>query len=122
MQSGEIISFSYPVKLIKVIAANSRAEAIDTKIITLSNYSLSQNYPNPFNAVTKIAYHIPRKSQVILTVYDLEGKVVDILVSKTVERGYYTVNWDASMVGSGVYIYKIQTDDFKDMKKCLVVK
>ena len=93
-------------------------------------YALSQNYPNPFNPVTTIKYQLPKDVKVSLTIYNLNGQLVETLISEHQEAGYYTVQWDASNVGSGVYFYRINAGDpssgsgrvFTDVKKCIVIK
>lgn len=86
------------------------------------NLSLYQNYPNPFNPTTTIRYALPEKSKVTLTIYNIAGQVVDILVNQTNNPGYYSVQWDASKVGSGVYFYRIHSGNFTDVKKCVIIK
>ena len=93
-------------------------------------FNLNQNYPNPFNPITTIEYAIPKKSDVTITVYNIIGQVVDVLVDQTMEPGYYSVQWDARRVGSGVYFYRIMAGDpssgsghgFTDVKKCVILK
>ena len=87
-----------------------------------SNFKLNQNYPNPFNLITTIRYAIPEKSYVTLTIYNVAGQVVDILVNKKVEPGYYTVQWDASTFSTGVYLYRITAGNFSQVKKCILLK
>ncbi len=87
-----------------------------------SKYFLADNYPDPFNSVTTIEYSIPKESDVILTVYNLGGQVVDVLVNQTMEPGYYSVKFDASKLSSGVYFYKIQAGSFSATKKCTIVR
>ena len=87
-----------------------------------SEYSLSQNYPNPFNPVTNIKYAIPEKSHVTLKIINSAGQVVDVLVNKKQSPGYYTIQWDASGVSSGIYLYHIDTKEFSSVKKCLFIK
>ncbi|MFN2374849.1 MAG: S8/S53 family peptidase [Cyclonatronaceae bacterium] len=69
---------------------------------------LQQNYPNPFNPATTIAYTIPEFADVTLTVYDILGRSVAVLVKEPKQQGTYTVEWDAASVASGVYIYRIE--------------
>ena len=85
-------------------------------------YSLSQNYPNPFNPVTSIKFSVPRSENVKLVVYDLLGKETAILVNEQKNPGIYKVSFDASGYASGVYFYSIQTPNFTQTKKMLLVK
>jgi hypothetical protein len=87
-----------------------------------STYFLADNYPDPFNSVTTIEYSIPKKSDVTITVYSPVGQVVDVLVNQTMEPGHYSVQFDASKLGSGVYFYKIQAGCFSDVKKCTIIR
>ncbi|MBU1872176.1 T9SS type A sorting domain-containing protein [bacterium] len=86
------------------------------------NYSLHANYPNPFNPTTTIRYDIPKQSHVTLTIYNLNGQVVDKLVNRKQEPGFYSVNWDAQNVSTGVYFYQIKADGFQQVKKMLLIK
>jgi hypothetical protein len=85
-------------------------------------YSLSQNYPNPFNPTTVINYSIPKTSMVKISVFDILGREVMTLVNDTKQPGNYNVEFDASNLASGVYIYKLQSGDFTDTKKMLLIK
>jgi hypothetical protein len=87
-----------------------------------SSFALQQNYPNPFNPVTTIQYSIPRNGQVRLIVYDVFGRQVDVLESGVKSAGNYKVNFDASRLASGVYMYRLQADGFSIVRKMLVVK
>ena len=85
-------------------------------------YKLSQNFPNPFNPVTKINYQLPKSGMVNLSVYNINGQLVETLVKEHQGTGYYSVQFDASIFSSGVYIYKIIAGEFTDIKKCIIVK
>jgi plastocyanin len=85
-------------------------------------FNLGQIYPNPFNPVTNIRVDIPRSSFVKLTVYNLLGGEVEVLVNQNLNTGSYSVDWDASKHSSGVYIYKIESAEFSDTKKMILVK
>ena len=87
-----------------------------------SKYHLYQNYPNPFNPTTTIAYILPKKSYVKITIYDLSGRLIETLVDAEKFTGFHQVNWYAGKYSSGIYFYKIETDNFVDFKKCLLVK
>ncbi|MGE5399286.1 MAG: T9SS type A sorting domain-containing protein, partial [Ignavibacteriales bacterium] len=86
------------------------------------SYSLMQNYPNPFNPSTVITYALPRLSHVDLKVYDMLGREVSTLVSKEQSAGEYKVQFDGSILPSGMYIYSIQAGEFRDSKKILLIK
>jgi hypothetical protein len=87
-----------------------------------AGFSLGQNYPNPFNPSTTIKFDIPKSENVKITIYDITGRIVNILVNKELKAGSYSVNWDASMYASGVYFYRIETKDFTQTKKMLLIK
>jgi hypothetical protein len=85
-------------------------------------YSLSQNYPNPFNPSTTIKYELPKTSVVRLTVYDVLGREVSVLVDDRRNAGAYEVKFDGSNLASGVYFYRIQAGDFTQTKRLLLLK
>ena len=86
------------------------------------SYFLSQNYPNPFNPTTTISYQLPEASAVTLTVFNVAGQEVALLIDGPVNAGYHTVQWDASDMASGIYFYRIQAGNFADMKRMVVIK
>ncbi|MDA3871889.1 MAG: T9SS type A sorting domain-containing protein [Candidatus Marinimicrobia bacterium] len=88
----------------------------------VTDFKLFQNFPNPFNPITTISYSIPEKSKVIITVYNLLGQRVTTLVNKNQLAGTYSVKWNASTKASGIYFYQIKTDNFTDVKKCILIK
>jgi len=87
-----------------------------------SEFSLFQNYPNPFNPSTTLRYDLPRESTVQLSIYNLNGYLIQTLINAKQNAGRYSVVWDASNQPSGVYLYKIQAGDFQEIRKCLLVK
>jgi len=87
-----------------------------------ARFDMKQNYPNPFNPVTKINYEIPKASFVTLKVFDILGREVASLVNGNLEAGYYTYDFDASALSSGVYIYKITAGSFEKTMRMMVVK
>ncbi len=89
---------------------------------TVNSYSLGQNYPNPFNPVTKIDFAVPKNGFVTLKVYNLLGKEVATIVSRNMNAGKYTADFDGSKLSSGVYFYSLESDGFKDVKKMMLIK
>jgi hypothetical protein len=87
-----------------------------------TQYSLSQNYPNPFNPSTKIKYQMPKSGLTTLKIYDILGKEVATLVNENKMAGYYEINFDASQLASGIYIYQLKANDFVFSKKMILLK
>jgi len=85
-------------------------------------FFLYQNFPNPFNPSTKIKFSIPNPSFTKLTIHDILGREVTVLVNEQLKRGTYEVNWDASNIASGVYIYKLETESFSQTGKMVLIK
>jgi hypothetical protein len=83
---------------------------------------LEQNYPNPFNPTTKIKYSLLKNSNVNLVIYDISGKLIKNVVNETQIKGIYQYEFDGTNLASGIYIYKIETDDFIDLKKMVLIK
>lgn len=86
------------------------------------SYKLFSNYPNPFNPSTQIEFQIPKDGFVNLTVYNSLGQKVTELVKNTLGKGKYTVEFNAANLPSGIYIYKIQSGNFSDVKKMILTK
>ena len=87
-----------------------------------SSFTLSQNYPNPFNPSTIINYQLSVNSFVILTVYDVNGRLIKELVNERQNAGSYEVNFDGSGLPSGTYIYRLQAGDFSESRKMVLLK
>jgi len=85
-------------------------------------YSLTQNYPNPFNPSTTIAYQVPKTSHVMLSIYDISGRLVTTLINEHKEAGYYSAVWNAVNVCSGLYLYVFEAEGFRSVRKCLLIK
>lgn len=85
-------------------------------------YSLSQNYPNPFNPETRIQFGLPKSGNVKLVIYDVLGAEVATLVNSRLEAGFHTVVFSGSNYASGIYFYRIESGDFVNVKKMVLVK
>jgi hypothetical protein len=89
----------------------------------IKSYSLSQNYPNPFNPSTVIKYQLPVQDKVTIKVYDALGKEAVVLVNNEMKNpGTYEVKFDGSNFSSGIYFYFIETANYKETKRMLLIK
>ena len=115
------VSYTFTDRNVATGAYNYRLKQIDfngnfeyfnlsneVNIGTPESFSLKQNYPNPFNPSTKIDFALPKDGNVSLTVYDNSGKMVSSLVNGFKTAGYYTINFNAAGLSSGIYFYKVE--------------
>jgi hypothetical protein len=96
--------------------------SVEPDEIVVTDFKLEQNYPNPFNPSTTIKYSIPEDGFVKLAVYNLLGEEVASLVNNEQKVGRYEVVFDASRLASGVYMYRLESKNFRSIKKMLLVK
>ena len=87
-----------------------------------SRYELGQNYPNPFNPTTHIRFNIPETANAKLTVFNVMGEEVATLVNGVMQAGGHTVSWNAASMPTGVYFYQLESGNFSQTKKLLLVK
>ena len=86
-------------------------------------YALEQNYPNPFNPSTKIKFSLPENvKNVRITIYNMLGQKVSVLVNGAMQAGSYEYQWNAQNFASGMYIYELRTDKFVSIKKMMLLK
>jgi len=83
---------------------------------------LNQNFPNPFNYTTSIRYGLGKSSRVILKIYDLGGREIEMLINELQEAGEYEVIWQPKNLPSGMYIYRLQAGEFSETKKLFLKK
>ncbi len=98
-----------------------RKEAISKEKVALE-YSLSNNYPNPFNPTTIIQFSIKKAGNTTLDVYNILGQKVKTLVNRNLTPGKYTTNFNASNLTSGIYFYLLQSNDYREIKKMMLIK
>lgn len=94
----------------------------DLENVKPKEYVLSQNYPNPFNPTTVINYQLPASSHVTLKVYDLMGREVATIINEYLPAGEHQTSFDATHLVSGVYFYRLQTEDFIQTRQMMLVK
>lgn len=89
---------------------------------TPSEFALKQNYPNPFNPSTMIEFDMPAKANVNISVYNISGQLVRTLVDGEMEAGVHQVQFNAGTLTSGMYFYRITSDNFTEMKRMTYIK
>lgn len=89
---------------------------------TPNNFSLRQNYPNPFNPSTKIVFNLGKSAFTSLTVYNILGQKISVLLEKELPAGIHEVNFNASNLSTGVYLYKLQAGNNTSVKKMMLIK
>ncbi len=85
-------------------------------------FGLNQNYPNPFNPITTIAFELPNKDEIKLTVYNILGQEVQSLAEGLFEAGLHTVQFDGDKFASGIYLYRLESTDISLTKKMVLIK
>ena len=87
-----------------------------------TKFYLADAYPNPFNHTTRLNYGLPEAAQVKITVYDIAGRTVDVLIDREKNAGIHTLVWDASKTSAGIYFIRMETDGFKSVGKAVLMK
>lgn len=88
----------------------------------IKEFELFQNYPNPFNSETTFSYRLPVDNLVDISVFDVTGKLQQILFSGFKHAGFHKIKWNATTLPSGLYFFQIRTSNIVKNKKCLIVK
>jgi hypothetical protein len=115
--------YKYRLKQIDFDGSFTYSNEIEVEVdFTPKEFVLYQNYPNPFNPKTVISYQLPVYGNVTLKVYDVLGNEVATLVNEEKPAGEYEVEFDASTLASGMYLYKLQAGGFSSIKKMVMMK
>ena len=85
-------------------------------------FSLKQNYPNPFNPNTVIGFQLPVAGFVTVKIYDINGREISELVNEKLSAGEYKIDFNGASLPSGVYYYKMTTENFSETKKMILIK
>jgi len=94
----------------------------DLNFDTPTQYTLGNNYPNPFNPTTTINFTLPEQAKVKVTIYDAIGNEVEVIANDVRNAGNHTVKWNASSYASGVYFYKLEANNFVQVRKMVLMK
>jgi len=103
------------------VSADNKEQLVDLKG-NPDKFELNQNYPNPFNPSTQLSYDLKADGNVKLTVFNLVGQSVRVLVDGYQTAGYYEVTFDANDLPAGIYLYKLQVGDYSSVKRMTLVK
>ena len=114
--------YSYRLKQIDNDGQFEYYKTIEVDMNGIKKFELSQNYPNPFNPSTTIKFNLPEAGSVTLTLFNILGQQIRTLVNEFKESGVHTINFDASELNSGMYIYKIESGLFTQTRKMTLVK
>ncbi|MBK7629794.1 MAG: choice-of-anchor D domain-containing protein [Ignavibacteriales bacterium] len=98
------------------------SEEIEVELGIPITYSLEQNFPNPFNPITTIKFAIPISGNVKLIIYNSLGEKIESIVNGFLESGFHKFNWDAGRYSSGVYYYRLESENFNSVKKMILLK
>jgi len=119
---GRSDRYYYRLKQIDNDGTFEYSDVVTVEVGVPDNFYLSQNYPNPFNPKTRIEFTIPQKQIVSLRVYNILGELVTELVHEKKDASSYSVTFDVSNLSSGIYIYRLETPDFIDLRKMTLLK
>jgi hypothetical protein len=114
--------YSYRLKQIDTDGQFEYSKKVEVDLKNSTKFELSQNYPNPFNPVTTIKFALPESGNVNLTIYNLLGEQVAEPINEFKNAGIHTINFNASELNSGVYIYKVESNGFVQSRKMTLIK
>jgi hypothetical protein len=118
--SDELFTFEGDAEIVEIIAANSE-DYIDVISVPVE-FGLYSAYPNPFNPVTTISFSLPTESEILIQVYNLQGRVIETLTKGNMNSGYHAVRWNADAHSSGLYFVKMVAGDYHQTQKLMFVK
>ncbi len=127
------LNYGYTVSALYDIAESATSDTIYLDYVNVDElglpleYALHQNYPNPFNPITSVRYDLPEATHVKLVVYNILGQKITTLVDQQLSAGYHSITWsglsDAGQpVSSGIYMYRMESDGFTEVKKMMFLK
>ena len=116
-------NYTYRLKQVDFNGTFSYSDEVNVDVTSLPiQFELAQNYPNPFNPSTTIKFSIPQSSNVTLKIFNTLGQEVSTLINQNMESGVHTINFDASQLNSGIYFYRLDADQFSQVRKMTLIK
>ena len=113
--------FQYRLKQMDNDGSFEYSEIVELEVVP-TQYELSQNYPNPFNPSTTVRISLPKQTQLKINLYNMLGEFVETIAEGNYDAGYYKVTFNANNLPSGTYIYRIESNEFVQVKKMLLIK
>jgi hypothetical protein len=114
--------YSYRLKQVDNDGSFAYSNILEITFQKVVEYNLAQNYPNPFNPNTNISFILPESGNVKLTIFNLLGQEIKILVNGFKESGLHNISFDAKNLNSGIYLYKLEANNFTQTRKMILVK
>jgi|GEM_PF-613702 len=115
-------SYHYRLKQIDTDGHFVRSAAVEVIVLPPNGFSLGQNYPNPFNPITVIPLDLPEPATIKLTLYNLLGEQVEVIASGQFDVGHHQILFNTQNLAAGLYFYKLETKDFSDVNKLVILK
>ncbi|RMZ48949.1 T9SS C-terminal target domain-containing protein, partial [Candidatus Marinimicrobia bacterium PRS2] len=124
LADDEVIDYTEQLNftLDMVVGDGFNTFGLSKEYIIPDEFSLSAAYPNPFNPTTTLSFALPVTSNVILEVYDINGRLINELIKGIMDAGYHSVVWDANSYGSGVYFVKMVAGEYINTQKLMLIK
>ena len=114
--------YFYRLKQVDFDGTFEYSNIIEIDINSVSEFTLNQNYPNPFNPSTKISFTIPQTANVKLSIYNAIGEKIAELMNEVKSAGTYDVDFNASELSSGIYLYRLEAGEFIQTRKMSLMK
>ncbi len=118
----DVGKYFYRLKQIDYGGKYEYSQIVEVNWSPFTTYKLEQNYPNPFNPTTTIGFGIPERSHVRMSILNILGEEIKILLNEEMEAGYHSLEFDASGLPSGIYFYRIQTGSFVETRKMILLR
>ena len=113
--------FQYRLKQVDSDGKFEYSDVVEVEVVP-TKFELSQNYPNPFNPSTTIRFSLPKETRLKINIYNMLGELVETLAEGNYEAGYHKVTFNASSLPSGAYVYRIESPDFVQVRKMVLIK
>ena len=121
--NSKILEYNGDLEISSTIISDWYASDISVSNILLpTDFALLPAYPNPFNPVTNISFDIPITSYVKIQIFDIQGRVVQVVYDNNINAGNHSISWNANAYPSGLYIIHMASEEFNDYQKIMLLK